>query len=101
MVGMIVIKTLVSCDSLHGITVVKVIVRVCHTVPTSFVLATALLGAYWRLTYYLEGFPQSRFSDVSVFVKISTIEYLYVILVESTAWRKNIVNGEKGMNSYK
>ena len=46
MMSLIVIQILASCDSLREITAVQVIVRACHTVPTSFVLATARLKAY-------------------------------------------------------
>ena len=51
MMDLNVIEILVSCDNLRGITAVQVIVRVCHTVPSSLVLGTARLKAYWRLKY--------------------------------------------------
>ena len=54
MMGLIVIEILVSC-TLRGITEVQV-VRVCHTVPTSFVSAMVRLKAYWRLIDSLEAF---------------------------------------------
>ena len=55
MMGLIVIEILVSC-TLRGITEVQVMVRVCHTVPTSFVSAMVHLKAYWRLIDSLEAF---------------------------------------------
>ena len=46
MMSLIIIQILVSCNSLREITAVRLMVRACHTVPTSFVLATVRLKAY-------------------------------------------------------
>ena len=54
--GRIVIEILANCDSLREITADQVMFSVCHTVPTSFVLATVRPEAYWRLTDPLKAF---------------------------------------------
>ena len=43
MIGLIIIEILLSCDKLHRVTAVQVLIRACHIVPISFVLAMARL----------------------------------------------------------